>query len=408
MAEFALHFSNEALGMSCHPRCVKRPNPTVNTQETSAAGCGKTAEFKASRGPLPLSVGCLAAILLLVPTVLPAQTTTAAGGPNRYRWTWYGSPATAISAQIHAEADLVRAYGEASLDLAHARDVRAQAVRKEIANSVESVKAYWERRSIYEAEKMKRYVAPLERKQIQDSKTWERLKDHPELSAGSVVQGNALNFLLARLSGNVLAYQFSLSNRSLDPNAMSQIRLTPATLHALQLRQGLSGGQRLVFRADEGVPTSVDWWPYLLRDDAFAAERKEYDKARRRVVTEASSGTVSNDAMNGLLRAFDDLNGKFAARYTRQARIKSAEVHHDYLTTERFLQSRSSEIARIKTVGSIAGSDSLRFNGDNVVALLTHMSRNGLDFAPAQPGDEPAYHTVFRMMRDIYITVADN
>jgi hypothetical protein len=36
------------------------------------------------------------------------------------------------------------------------------------------------------------------------------------------------------------------------------------------------------------------------------------------------------------------------------------------------------------------------------------MSRHGLEFAPAKPGEEAAYHTVFRMMRDVYVTIADN
>ena len=54
----------------------------------------------------------------------------------------HASPATAISAQIHAEADFVRAYGEAAADLALAREIRARAVHLEIENSVDFVKAY--------------------------------------------------------------------------------------------------------------------------------------------------------------------------------------------------------------------------------------------------------------------------
>jgi hypothetical protein len=349
------------------------------------------------------------AAVALLPVLSPAQTTTAPGPVvHRYRWTYYGSPATAISARIHAEADLVRAYGEASLDHAYARDVRAQAVRKEIANSVEYVKAYWERRSIYEAEKMKRYVAPLQRKEIQDSKTWALLKDHPELNGPSIVEGRALNFLLARLSGGVLAYQFSMSKTALDARTLDQLHLSAQTLHSLRLRQELAGGQQLVFRADEGVPVSVEWWPYLLRDDGFAMERKAFDRARKNAMTEASSGTVSNSADRELLAAFNELDRKFTARYPREKRVKTAELHQHYLMARRFLQSLSGEILRVQTAGTLSSADNLRFSGDNLVSLLTHMSRHGLDFAPARPGDEAAYHSVFRMLRDIYITVADD
>lgn len=36
------------------------------------------------------------------------------------------------------------------------------------------------------------------------------------------------------------------------------------------------------------------------------------------------------------------------------------------------------------------------------------MSPNGLEFAPALPGEEAAYHQVFHMMRDLFVTVVDD
>src|SRR5437764_1381230 len=71
----------------------------------------------------------------------------------RTNWGYYASPVDPIAARIRAEASLVRAYGEATVNMAQAREVRAQAIRQEIANSVEYAKAYWERREFYEAEK---------------------------------------------------------------------------------------------------------------------------------------------------------------------------------------------------------------------------------------------------------------
>src|SRR5439155_515949 len=117
--------------------------------------------------------------------------------------------------------------------------------------------------------------------------------------------------------------------------------------------------------------------------------------------------TVQNNAVKELLTAFDELDRKFTARYPRQTRVKTVELFQHYQMAQRFLQSLSGEILRLQTAGTLATTENLRFVGDNLVALLTHMSRNGLDFAPAKPGDEATYHTVFRMMRDLYITVAD-
>ena len=48
--------------------------------------------------------------------VLETQPAFAQVVINRRNWAVYQSPATPISAEIHATADLVRAYGEATVD----------------------------------------------------------------------------------------------------------------------------------------------------------------------------------------------------------------------------------------------------------------------------------------------------
>ena len=53
-------------------------------------------------------------------------------------------------------------------------------------------------------------------------------------------------------------------------------------------------------------------------------------------------------------------------------------------------------------------NDTLRYDGANLVTLLTHMSRNGLEFAPSLPGEEPAYQQLFHMMRDLYVAVGED
>jgi hypothetical protein len=130
----------------------------------------------------------------------------AAAQARRSVWIEYASPATALSAQIRAEAVYLRAWGETQVNLAEARRIRAQAVRQEIANSVQRVHAYWERRAIGEAEHFKRAYHHLDSRRLINSKTWERLRDHPDLNGPAVDNGNALNFLLHRLSGTLLAY----------------------------------------------------------------------------------------------------------------------------------------------------------------------------------------------------------
>jgi hypothetical protein len=319
-------------------------------------------------------------------------------------WYRYYSPVDAIAQRIRAEAHFVRAVSHTQIDYANARKIRAQAFRQEIVNSVAYVRAYWDRKAIGEAERMKRYVAPLERQKIINSQTWARLQDHPELNGAAIVRGNAMNFLLDRLSSSVLAYNF-LEN---PDNVPPQLNLDDQLLHRLQLRQDLPNGERLVFRANEGTALQVDWWPYALRDRLFEDQRNQFERARVRVVMEAINGQISNEALRGLMKALDELDAAFRGKYIERYRLSSTAKFRHFLTTKRFIRSLAGEISRLQTTGDASAFDgSLRFQGGNLVALLTFMSRNGLDFAPAKPGEEAAYHTTFVMMRDLYLTVAD-
>lgn len=327
----------------------------------------------------------------------------------RRNWVLYGSPATAASAEIHATADLVRAYGEANVDDAAAREIRSRAMRQEIDNSVEFVKAYWERRSINEAERLKRYVAPLQRADRQNSKTWERLRNHPELNGPAIVEGSALNFLLNRLAGGALAYQFSADAKSAEFKASKELHLDREIVHRLRLRRDSTGGKAVIFRADEGVVLTIEWWPYGLRGDEFARNRRDYDQARSSVVLAARKGADTHSEIGRLSRAFAQLDDAFRRHYDHEARFKSQAAFQHYSTAKTFLQSLAGEVLQFQVAGgSAALEDDSRFRGDHLIDLLTHMSRYGLEFAPALPEDQKAYQIVFHMMRDVYVVVAPN
>ncbi len=359
-----------------------------------------------------LSAGLTAMLLSVAPSAAFAQyvpRTVYIGHPHHH-WGYYGSAIDAIGARIHASADLVRASGDASVNYARAREIRARAVRAEIANSVEYVRAHWEKKTIYEAEKMKRYVSPLERKRIRDSKTWSRLRDHPELNTAAIIKGTALNFLLDRLAGSVLAYDLSLGNSQPTEELAENehLSLSPVVLNALQLQQDLPNGQQLVFRANDGRALNVDWWPYALRDEDISDLRDKIQQLRKKAVVESQGGTISNLVLKDLMQALEDLDDAFRKKYNRVRRQNSMAAFAHYIRGRRFIQSLAGEIARLQAVGKASAFDgSLKFRGDNLIQLLSFMVRNGLEFAPAQPGDEGAYYTVFQLMRDLYVTATD-
>jgi hypothetical protein len=327
----------------------------------------------------------------------------------RRNWAAYQSPATPISAEIHATADLVRAYGEATVDDAAAREIRSRAVRQEIENSVEFVRAYWERRSINEAERLKRYVSPLQRAKKQNSKTWERLRDHPELNGPAIAEGAALNFLLNRLASSVLAYQLTSTSQSRDLKESDELRLNDEVLHRLRLKRDSTDGKAVIFRADEGVTLAIDWWPYALRGEEFVSQRRDYEKARSAVVLAGRNGKDAHAEIGRLLKAYDQLDAAFRKQNDRESRLKNQAAFRHYTTARQFLQGLAGEVLQFQVAGGArALEDDMRFHGDHLIALLTHMSRNGLEFAPALPGDEAAYRMLFHMMRDVYVAVADD
>ncbi len=355
---------------------------------------------------------------LLVPALVSVVVAGAGGTAEaqygfvpRYNWGFYGSPASLASANIHAQADFLRAYGEASVDLAVARDINAQAVAKEIENSIAMVNAYWERKTIGEIERYKRLYHHLDSQKLQNSKIWDRVKNHPELAFPQIQNGVAPNWLLARLSTTILAYDFAGGGASAD--MLVQLTLSKEDLHQLRLRQHVPNGQNLIFRADEGTAVNTDWWPYALAGADFNDYRFAFDRAKEKVVEEAQNGRVSPDAINEMAAALFDIQQAFDLKFaggikTEKSYGSRMATWNHYNTAKRFLQGLAGEIRRLEhTQKPTAFDGSLRFEGDNLVALITYMSRHGLDFAPAEPGDEPAYHKVFTMMRDMYVTVAD-
>ena len=351
-------------------------------------------------------------LLALLPTVLltVAAVQPAAGQVVDTHRTYviHHSVVDALAARVYAQGELLRARGEMSVSFAEARAIRAKAISQEIENSLSRVDAYWDARSRTEAELLKRKVSHLGHERIKNSKAWERLRYHPELSEANIPQAEPLNFLLHRLSSTVLAYRFSQTDSSDEQTLQSaELSLTPDTLRQLNLRQAGVGRNRLIFRADEGIALDVDWWPYDLRDPHFDKLRAKFKQARQTVVDESRSGKASFESIQALDVALLNLYSEFELFYRGQDRTVM-ENWSQYRTAESFLKDRIGEVGRLKRTGSVKAFDgSMQFTGDGLIALLKHMSHHGLEFAPATQGNEDAYFNMFCMMRDLYGTVAD-
>jgi len=341
----------------------------------------------------------------------PANGPWAAGHHATWRNFYDIDVVDAIASRIYAEADLTRAVGEAAVDFEVARRLRAETVRRQIQNSVLRVKAYWDRRSIMEAELLKRRYDELKVQRRRASKTWGMLKDFPYFAPARITNGDALNFLLHRLAVTLLAYEFT-GNSSADALRKDKdLRLTPEVLHALRLRQAQAGGKVLVFRADEHEGMNLDWWPAALRLPVFRPLRERVQAARERVLQLPADDEESLfAALQELDTALLQLVDQFEKYYTRDRIFERGySSWAEYKTADAFLKNLVGEVGRIRQTGrppKVPGPQ--RFCGGNVVDLIKHMCENGLEFAPALPGDEFAYFKVFKQLRDLYVVAVSS
>ena len=216
-----------------------------------------------------------------------------------------------------------------------------------------------------------------------------------------------------RLSATALAWDPSDPPADFDSATLAYLTLTPDILHRLQLQQ-TSGNSHFLFRADQGEPLKMDWWPYLLRRDEFKRFRENLVAGRQAVIDDAADGEITVAALENLEKASVDLSTEFRERFGRMRQLSGGtESWVECRDARLFLQSIDLEIARLQRTGDATSFDrSLRFAPDSsesrLPALVAFMARNGLKFAPPQPGEEAAYFTTFQLLRDFYLAYDDN
>jgi len=361
-----------------------------------------------------LAVSCC----LIETTAVHAQVALPRSGssyysPRRYSWSRY-DPYYSMTSRVYAQSYLMsRSY--AAINYANARNLNAAARSQEIANWEQKIRTEWEMRLFKEKKKLELNRAHqiarlkyLNDKKWQNSREWEKYKNHPELSPYNVRTGKAENFLLARLAASALDYVFDENDSRFGPAALNELKLDDDLLSHIWLTQ-----EGYEFPASQEVQDKIDQWPYLLRWDDFHSERSAYETARQQVLQESQA---KGDVPVPSIEKLQDAQMQLAKKFYFSSRVWDwVREHHRYAQREdamRFLAQLDSEIRRLQETGDIRpfqGRNGYvpKVDGKNVIALLTFMNRNGLKFAPAKPGDEWAYQQLFVMMRSVYLNVAD-
>ncbi len=333
--------------------------------------------------------------------------------PTRLRWSVY-DPFYAVTSRIYAQAALIRAQGDAAVDYSYARNLHADAYSKELDNWKKELRVYWERKAVAEQKKLEldhvRQIARmryLNDHKWQNHRLWDRLKNHPELSDANIRSGSALNFLLARLSAT-LPYRFDPESSRYGTEALQQLDLSGDLLKHVTLKQG-----PFKFAADQTVDGTISLWPYILRWDEFVASRTAFQQARTAVVKESDTmGQASVASIQRLESALTKLTSEYHGSTNVAKWVKQRNRFSHFFAGDRFLRELDQEIMQLEKSGDIRpfngqGGYNPSLDGDHLVSLLCFMNRNGVEFAPASPRSEFAYHNLFVLMRSLYLTVAD-
>ena len=212
-----------------------------------------------------------------------------------------------------------------------------------------------------------------------------------------------------------------VNGRGLRPNDLVELprpesRATPEQIEALFLsRRSIRHFQdtpvspelldRVIAAGDGKV--LLPKWPVGLRGHECDAARDSFDHARDAVVKDVQAmHEVSSESQDQLMRAVNGLFVALDAAYPHNV-LEDSSKFKEYRVAKGFVTSLLAAANRAIDINDPSVfSGGLRFQGDSLFALVEHMHRNGLQFAPPEPGGEGIYRTVFTNLRHMYVDLA--
>lgn len=307
--------------------------------------------------------------------------------------------ATALSAFIDAQAHMIVAQGDFLESAAIARRHHAAAAAQEIKNSVEWVKAYFERKELNRAYRQKYHPNYIQRYEKVQRLKENLLEERPELATAGDVTDD-LNFMLDKLSNHSLAHQVIFGDRSTSDK---DGKLTEDDIHNLILTDGTGKGSTVTFRAEQGSPLDFDW-PLVFRDAGFDVAREEYEAAKQQLLADFADGEVDAASWTAIQEAIDHLFTELHRQYPPARFENDPQEFMVYNAAMRFLKTKASMVfqARI-TADTIYLTDKFIFDGETVLDLVRHMAEHGLRFAPPEGGGKGSYNRLYMMMRQLYL-----
>ena len=225
---------------------------------------------------------------------------------------------------------------------------------------------------LYEREVMPTVEDDRERARVERVR---RSRNDPPLT--EIWSGYALNGLLDAIQKQQ-ARNIPGPNIALDQEMLKHINVT----------SGAQGGGSIGLLREDGKIS----WPRALSRGAYKDTRTKVDQSAYQAYRQAQAGPVDGDLLDGLTRGVDAL---FAQLKDNVSETSTTE----YVTAKRFLNELENTVKALqdpKVSSYFTGNFTAK--GNTVAELTSHMTRQGLKFAPATNSDEEAYVALHQAM----------
>jgi hypothetical protein len=304
-------------------------------------------------------------------------------------------------------------YSVASINYAQARALHAEAYSKELDNILKRVETAWERRKVYEVKRMEiDYLRQIRRSKYLDdqkwdnSRTWERLKNHPELSHDKIATGEALNFLLNKLAAGLLPYEFDARDPEYQKNVQHWLVIDPTELNHINLKM-----ENTFFVASSSGDAEGIKWPQIIGWKEFKSLCEEFEKQRAaiRALSETSEA-IPPESIDRLYQTLMDLERVLLDDAEVKRRVTQYRLFTDQYRCRVFIKRLRDEVNFAASTGRLRPH--MRYepsiDGANLISLLTFMSRNGVRFDSASTGYVSTYYELFNKMRALCLDAEEN
>jgi hypothetical protein len=269
---------------------------------------------------------------------------------------------------LNGAAGITTANAEYQRTIQEAKLLREEAVRSRMDTRKKMIEqAEYERSRLPDAEKIR---------QEQLAGELERARVNPPVS--EINSAKSLNVLL----GNLIALQDQ------SARGATNVPLSAETLASIRLTTGVGRGD-VGLLLDGGTLQ----WPQPLEGEAFQKSREGLDRRIKDALNVVRlEGRPDRGTIKALRADLKELNARLDVRADRLS-------PGEYIEAKRYLKRVGDTLTALQDPNVCHYfNGNWKARGKDVSELVQFMAERGLWFAPAVPGDEPAYLTLYRAL----------